>query len=80
MPLQIRIEFAERQNIFDGEKSGARKRSIKSRRNVPLRQHKPIAVVPLGIFRINAQFLLIQIRKVFGRRVFSLKEDVATAP
>ena len=59
--LQIASHFAQRHQILHGEKAPQRQRRIQAGRGVTLAQDEPVPILPLGIFRIHAQFLEIQI-------------------
>ena len=61
VPLQIASHFAQRHQILHGEKAPQRQRRIQAGRCVAFAQDEPIPILPLGIFRVHAQFLEIQI-------------------
>ena len=61
MSLQIASQLTQRHQILHGEKAPQCQRRIQAGRGVTFAQDKPVPILPMGIFRIHAQFLEIQI-------------------
>ena len=50
------------------EKAPVRQRAVQPRGCVPLGQHKPVPIFPLGVLGVDAHFLIIKVGKHIGRR------------
>ena len=64
MPLQARADMTEGQQFLHGEKSAVRQCRIEPRCNVPLGKNKAVAVRIMRVFRIDTNFLLVEIGEI----------------
>ena len=68
MPLEVRVEPAQLEQVGAGKEPGVRPGRVEDRRRVPLRQHEAVVVGILRIFRIEAHLAEKERRDNLGRR------------
>ena len=67
MPLQIAVRVAQRRQVAHREESAVGQRAVKSRRGMPLGEHKAVAALHLRLFGVDAQLPVIQISEHLRR-------------